>query len=557
MTQLFSQYRKFRNFIGPEVWRLLMLVVALGIFLFAVETSFVFILQGYLRAVGVITESSVHLLPSWFPTSTVGASMTLVLFGVSRGFAVMMRAYFSGITSQVFIGRQKERILERALRSENRESTFEIITIFNDNVASAGQVIQNISLLVCNSVCILLFSLYGLMVAPLELIIGSILLGIFIYPTKLLDSRIAEHGQAIYVERETVNRTLLLGLRNNFFLKVYGLIESEVARGHLALTTFVRRYKQFNFLSTFRIAYPLALGAIVISIVTLISLTFIKTPGMILITFFYVFIRLSQTLSESYSVLGEVRLHLPAFKALYQWNQKKLVHNEIAPRNMPSKSTAAIGAPEAVQIDILNVSFAYGSKTVLTNLNLSLKPHQVSLIKGESGAGKSTLLSLIVGILRPTEGAILINGQAAHLVATELAPRIGYVGPDPYLIPGTVRENLLYGLPAEREVSEQAIWQALRDAHIDTEIQKFERKLDEHIFEWAQLSTGQRQRLSIARALLRQPSLLVLDEATANLDEDTELRIFETIRNFAKVGTVLIVSHKRTFDAVANQIIKL
>ncbi|MFN7728759.1 MAG: ATP-binding cassette domain-containing protein [Bdellovibrio sp.] len=557
MTRLLVQYRKFRNFIGPEVWRLLMLVVALGIFLFAVETSFVFILQGYLRAVGVITANSVQLLPSWFPTSIVGASMTLVIFGVSRGFAVMMRAYFSGITSQVFIGRQKERILERALRSENRESTFEIITIFNDNVASAGQVIQNISLLVCNSVCILLFSLYGLIVAPAELIIGSILLGIFIYPTKILDTRIAEHGQAIYVERETVNRTLLLGLRNNFFLKVYGLIESEIARGHLALTTFVRRYKQFNFLSTFRIAYPLALGAIVISIVTLISLTFIKTPGMILITFFYVFVRLSQTLSESYSVLGEVRLHLPAFKALYQWNQKEFMPNEIVARNIPSKPSAVISTPEAIQIDIQNVSFAYGSKTVLANLNLSMKPHQVSLIKGESGAGKSTLLSLIVGILRPTAGVILINGQPAHLVAADLAPRIGYVGPDPYLIPGTVRENLLYGLPAGREVSDQAIWQVLREAHIDAEIQKFGRKLDEHVFEWAQLSTGQRQRLSIARALLRQPSLLVLDEATANLDEDTELRIFETIRNFAKVGTVLIVSHKRTFDAVANQIIKL
>jgi ABC-type multidrug transport system fused ATPase/permease subunit len=160
------------------------------------------------------------------------------------------------------------------------------------------------------------------------------------------------------------------------------------------------------------------------------------------------------------------------------------------------------------------------------------------------------------GLLKPTAGQILINGKPVEEIRSSLAETIAYVGPEPYLLPGTVRENLLYP-KTKAVIDDQILWQALRDSHIDHVIEGFPKGLDHLLFEDTQLSTGQKQRLALARALIRQPGLLILDEATANIDVETEGKIIQTLIKKKASMLITVVSHRSTFDAIADQVMSL
>jgi ABC-type multidrug transport system fused ATPase/permease subunit len=234
---------------------------------------------------------------------------------------------------------------------------------------------------------------------------------------------------------------------------------------------------------------------------------------------------------------------------LYQWNER--YRSLLQPDARPKKVIDA----ETVLIEVRDLSFAYeGRPALFEKLNFQLEKSQVLVIKGESGAGKSTLLSLILGLNSPVRGEVKINHLSSNDFSFDLHKILAYVGPEPYLIQGTVRENLLYGLPAGRQdIGDEVLWQALMLVELKELIFGLRLKLDEPINDIPQLSYGQRQRLAFARAVVRKPSVLVLDEATANLDHFTEKRMIANLRELFQSCTCIIVTHKNTFDEIATQ----
>lgn len=205
-----------------------------------------------------------------------------------------------------------------------------------------------------------------------------------------------------------------------------------------------------------------------------------------------------------------------------------------------------------------DVSFNYHNSPshAVANINLQLTPGKTTALVGPSGSGKSTLVKLLVGLYQPTRGQILINGLPTTTIDyDDFRRQIGYVSQDTQLFAGTIRENLLFVNPG---ASDDACLKALKAAAANTIMERGGKGLDSRIGESGiKLSGGEKQRLSIARALLRDPELIIFDEATSSLDSLTEKAITDTIHEIVKSRPnliTLIIAHRLSMVAKADKI---
>ena len=196
-------------------------------------------------------------------------------------------------------------------------------------------------------------------------------------------------------------------------------------------------------------------------------------------------------------------------------------------------------------IEFKDVTFRYpdGEETVLENFSLKIPFGTHIAIVGETGAGKSTLVNLVCRFYEPTQGQLLIDGRdARERSQLWLHSAIGYVLQTPHLFSGTVRENLLMGNP---NATEEQIWEAIRMVSADEVIAHLEKGLDTDVGEGGDLlSTGEKQLISFARAILADPRILILDEATASVDTMTEAKIQATMESVTAGRTSLMIAHR-------------
>ena len=196
-------------------------------------------------------------------------------------------------------------------------------------------------------------------------------------------------------------------------------------------------------------------------------------------------------------------------------------------------------------IEFRDVSFKYpdGDEYVLEHFNLNIPFGTNVAIVGETGAGKSTLVNLVCRFFEPTEGQILIDGRdARERSQLWLHSALGYVLQTPHLFSGTVRENLKYGNP---DATDDEINEALRLVSADEVVSRLEKGLDTDVGEGGDsLSTGEKQLISFARAILAKPKIIVLDEATSSVDTITEQKIQSAIDSVIKGRTSLVIAHR-------------
>ena len=201
-----------------------------------------------------------------------------------------------------------------------------------------------------------------------------------------------------------------------------------------------------------------------------------------------------------------------------------------------------------------NVGFSYSSATPTVNaITLEALPGQTIALVGPTGAGKSTLINLLTRFYEYDEGIITIDGVPVHeLNKSFLRRHIGYVTQESFLFNGTVRDNLLIG---RRDATEEQIWEALASANADAFVRRLPNSLDTHVGErGVKLSVGEKQRVSIARALLRNPPILLLDEATASVDTETERQIQQALDRLMQSRTSFVIAHRLSTVRHADRI---
>jgi ABC-type multidrug transport system fused ATPase/permease subunit len=198
------------------------------------------------------------------------------------------------------------------------------------------------------------------------------------------------------------------------------------------------------------------------------------------------------------------------------------------------------------QIEFRNVSYKYrnSEKNSLESFSLVIpKKSKVALV-GASGAGKSTAIDLILGLLKPSSGDVLVDGKNIHESLFSWQQQIGYVPQSIYVLDDTIQNNVAFGVQKEF-FDKEKVWAALRLAQLDSFVKELPNGLDTMIGENGVLfSGGQRQRIGIARALYHEPKVLIMDEATAALDNETEYNLINSIENLSGKCTVIWVAHR-------------
>ena len=222
-------------------------------------------------------------------------------------------------------------------------------------------------------------------------------------------------------------------------------------------------------------------------------------------------------------------------------------------------------APEAKEvndvkgaIDFENVSFAYEGtqEKVLSHVNLKVKAGEYVALVGSSGAGKTTLCSLIPRFYDVTEGSVLLDGEdIRNLKLQSLRNQIGIVQQDVYLFAGTVMENIRYGKP---DATDEEVIRAAKAANAHEFITELEQGYDTDIGQrGVKLSGGQKQRLSIARVFLKNPPILIFDDATSALDNESEKIVQQSLENLAKDRTTFVIAHRLSTIRKAQRILVL
>jgi ATP-binding cassette subfamily C protein len=209
-------------------------------------------------------------------------------------------------------------------------------------------------------------------------------------------------------------------------------------------------------------------------------------------------------------------------------------------------------------IEVQRLSFAYPNsrKPVLSDLNLVIRRGERIGVLGASGSGKSTLVEILAGLYDPAGGAILVDGRPGVQDTRRWQAGIGYVPQSPFIMPGTIRENVVFGSNGHHEQDRDAeVQRVLDDVGLAPFVASLPMRLDTAVGEKGTgLSGGQKQLLCMARALFRRPTLLLLDEPTAALDATNEEVVLHAIRNLSAETTVVMISHKREnfrdFDSV-------
>ena len=197
-------------------------------------------------------------------------------------------------------------------------------------------------------------------------------------------------------------------------------------------------------------------------------------------------------------------------------------------------------------LNIKNMSFSYPSKDyeAIKNLTLKIEAGTFIAIVGSSGAGKTTLVDLLLGVLKPDSGEILISDRDPQSAISKWSGAISYVPQDVMISNGTIRENVGLGFPAQ-VVTNDLVNSALKIAFLEKYVQDLADGIDTSVGErGVKMSGGQRQRLGIARAMLTNPKLLVLDEATSSLDGETEASVADAIQNLKGKVTVVMIAHR-------------
>ncbi|HQY61549.1 MAG TPA: ABC transporter ATP-binding protein [Polyangiaceae bacterium] len=558
--------RAYSTLLGRRAFLYLVAGSLVSLVLASIELAVAVVLQLLLRNLGLLAKD-VATLPvlEGLSLSNTGLSVLLLVIAAVRALSQVVVGQ-SGITSQEAVTARLRRfaLFEMLLHPDRRVVTAARVNAISGDIALRSATFAYLaSTLVASLVQAGALLVVMLVASPYESIVafvGLFVIGLVVLYLAARARRIVEGvPEQLRVVVEGIERIA----RNTLLVRTLRTQTMEHARLVTAVDAYESKSVHAGLMSAVSGALTPLFGVVLILVMIAVSQNVLHTAPLVLVSFLYLFLRFVQQLAAGVSYLGMCNQLWPQTKVALTYALDLGEHTGPAASMRGSTEGRARdarptdrGTPPAVEVR--GVSFRYPGQEgfALEGVHAAVASGKQLGIVGPSGRGKSTLLSLLLGLMEPTAGTITVGGRTPGDYFSDASVRVGYVGAEAFLIAGSIRDNLQYGAPFT--TTDEELWAALRSARLDGTIRDLAGGLDYLIAEdGSGLSAGQKQRLCLARALLGDPHVLVLDEASANLDDRTENEIANSIRELSGRATVLIVSHRKGLLAHADQVIEL
>jgi ABC-type multidrug transport system fused ATPase/permease subunit len=557
------------------------IVVSSAILQGMVEASLAIFLQIFLESLGLINQIDIPILEKFRSLSALlreHVLFFLILIGVFRATFQFISAQAAAVMTEISAESLKLAMIFPLISSDRpkfRSSVsvqYDIASLI-PNSAHFILTFTNFCGLAMLQITLLVILLQTAWVEALIGLAGLSLIAGIVHSLNLKMRKIASNLPFHAMESQA---SLDRILKNWILVRVHGVLREENVKLRMhfnkALCATLRAKKIINFTTVL----PPLFGIILIAMIISISQKHEATSGSDLLMFVYLFIRFVQNLSLLVSIYGSWTSVFPYFNEVckrFEHIEPRFVNDARADTNLVRWSGRCVGQLPlrgqtanlerrhklslGVAVEFDNATFSWPNSNAITlqPLKFGCKPSDIIGIMGESGSGKSTFISLLLGINEPNTGTVLINEITAGKFLEDFSSLIAYVGPDPFLIPGTIRENLTYG--NVEVISDRKLLDVLDAVELLAIVNKLPGGLDYTLSEnISSLSTGQKQRIGLARAILREPALLVLDEPTSNLDEATEAAVLQVLASLPWRPTIFIVSHRPSAMKLARRVLK-
>ncbi len=225
-------------------------------------------------------------------------------------------------------------------------------------------------------------------------------------------------------------------------------------------------------------------------------------------------------------------------------NLQEEIDNKNVDMSFASENAEKLPVKEKVTLSNIKYKYPQTERYIFESADMEIPIGAAVGVVGASGSGKTTIIDIMLGLLKPEEGAVLADGIDVSTKYRSWLKNVGYIPQMIYMLDCSIRKNVAFGVPDDC-ISEERVWAVLKEAHLDEYVRSLPDGLDTEIGERGiRLSGGQRQRIGIARALYNDPEVLILDEATSALDNDTEAAIMESINAFHGKKTLVIIAHR-------------
>jgi ATP-binding cassette subfamily B protein len=340
---------------------------------------------------------------------------------------------------------------------------------------------------------------------------------------------------------EQVGSSLQEGFKHHAVIRAFAAKDFLLSRFSISNKASQREFVRRNVLQSLQtpVAQLLTFGAVAVLLILMTNQNMTLGELVSYITLVALLSAPTQLIPSAYGTLQQARAARE--RLLELWHLPEV----------SSTPTSKTLAGQGLRLEQLG--FSYDTQNVLQDISFIFPKRGLVALVGESGAGKSTLMSLLLRFLRPTSGKIYLDAESyAALPEEVLRQRVAYVPQGTDLLSGTLRDNILLG----RAISDEKIWAVLKAVRLESTLQplglNYELRED-----GVGLSGGQRQRLAVARALLSEPDVLLLDEPSANLDEESERVLLETLKLQAKERLVIVVAHRPAIIEAADTVLRL